>query len=350
MAERSVRGSWKLTFIVWSGLLLVWAFVTVALDEQSVRLLRRLGASRWEVAVALVALAIGLPLLIDARRNVLRTYRQWKRRATPVSGAEGSDEVPAHVPRRFRGAEMAHHDDLTRRERSLVEHGQLLFGTVVHHAELTSVRATTPWGVEVWSRPVVVDGSRRPAPDTRAALVVEAGAKMGVAPALHHLRFIDGPPCDHRGPLAPQPKPAPCGPFEAAVHTTLHPLHRVAGAAPTEIGTIDFDGDTLTLHAGAAAPVAIRLSRPFTVKLSVQLLHHDRAELNLAVEQFSVGAYRAPRTERLQVKAELDQARLSAELPLGWCDATYLRGEDFDRVWRILAASASDEITSLVKA
>lgn len=80
-SDRTLRGSWKLTFIAWSGLLLIWSIVTVALDEDSLRLLRRLGVERSDVAVPIIALVIGLPLAVDMTRNLQRTYRIWKRRA-----------------------------------------------------------------------------------------------------------------------------------------------------------------------------------------------------------------------------------------------------------------------------
>ena len=346
-ADRTIRGSWKLTFVAWSGLLLVWSIVTVALDEDNLRLLRRLGVERSDVAVLIIALVIVLPLAIDVTRNLQRTYRLWKRRAaTQTQDADWRASVPAYVPRRFR------HDDgpeLTRRERAIVEQGQLIYGTVEHHGELTSVRATTEWGQEISSRPVVISG-RRPREGARSPLLFETGARVGVAPELHDLLYYGSPAEDRRPPLCAQDAPtSPAGALRVPVHATLHPVHRVSGARGTDVGELTFDGDKLTLQLGATEPSTLRLSQPFRVELSSHLLPDGRAELNLAIEQRAHGAYRAGDPHPLCFKTELDQNRISRRLPLDWADVGYLPSEDFERLWPAIVAQADDvELASKV--
>lgn len=243
------------------------------------------------------------------------------------------------MPRRFK------HEggpELTRRERTIVEQGQLIFGAIEHHGELTSVGATTPWGQTIASRPVVIAGAR-PREGERAPLLFEAGARVGVAPTLHELNYYGAEAEDRRPPLQPLAPPAtPTGSMSLSVHATLHPVHRVSGARDTEVGELVFDGDKLTLQLGDAEPSTLRLSQPFRVELSTHLLPDGRAELNVALEQRTHGAYRAGDPHPVTFKTELDQNRVDRDVPTQWCDAGYLQSEDFDRLWPLVLAQTDD--------
>lgn len=339
-SDRTLRGSWKLTFVAWSGLLLVWSIVTVALDEHSLRWLRRLGVERSDVAVPIIALVIGLPLAVDMARNVQRTYQIWKRRAATLTPmANWKPRVPAYVPRRFK---QEGGPELTRRERTIVEQGQLVYGAVEHHGDLTSVRATTPWGQSIASRPVVITGAR-PREGERAPLLFEAGARVGVAPTLHDLTYFGAEAEDRRPPLLPLDLPTmQSDTMSWPVHATLHPVHRVSGARDTEVGELTFDGDKLTLQLGDAEPITLRLSQPFRVELSTHLLPDGRAELNIALEQRTHGAYRAGDPHPVQLKTELEQGRVDRAVPTDWSDAGYLASADFDRLWPLVLTHTDD--------
>lgn len=322
--------------MAWSALLVVWAVVTAAMDYDTLVVVRRLVGERGHGAIALIAGVIALPLLIDASRNVHRIYRLVRRRSQQA-GRETvwSSDVPIATPRRFRLAEARTPDQvLTRRERVVVEHGQLAMGTVQHHGELTSVRYRAPWGRELTSRPVVVD-RERPREGELAPLLFEADTRMGVAPTLHGLSFRVPRVTDDREPLAPhlpEPLPAPATSFDHAVHASLHPIERASGTRPTEVGRLTLQAERLTLSFADTEPITVRLDRPFVASCTVHLLPGSAAEVSLSVEPKIEGAYRGAHPRPLCVKTELPQRRVDVGAEQGWRDVPNVLVDGFEEL------------------
>jgi hypothetical protein len=350
--DRVRRGTWKLTFVAWSSLLVIWAVVTAAMDFDTLAVARWIARQRSDWAIAAIALLVALPLIVDAGRNVHRTYRLYKRRSRQErGGTQWSQQVPTVTPRRFRGEGLA---DLTRRERMILEQGQIGTGLVTHHGELTSVRFETPWGRTIASRPVEARGER-PREGAAAPLLFEPGARMGVAPSLHGLEFVSPKAEDRResgDAIAPRAEPtrvAPAG-WEAAVHASLHPVERASGTASTEVGRLAFDGDKLTLTLERAEPVSLRLDRPFRVTLSCWLLPDGMAELDVALEPQTQSAYRAGDEKPLRFKTEISQARLASHLDQARHDDALIAPDDFEAIWgRIVTMSEDDRLASIVR-
>lgn len=327
--------------MAWSALLLIWAVVTAMMDHDTLVVVRRLAGERGDGAVALIAGIIALPLLIDAARNVHRTYRLYRRRSQQDGpGATWSAEVPAATPRRFRQPQERSPDQaLTRRERVLVEHGQLAMGIVEHHGELTSVRYLAPWGRELTSRPVVVEGER-PRDGELAPLLFEPDTRMGVAPTLHGLTFRVPNVTDDRAPLAPtlvEEPPAPSPGFDHAVHASLHPIERASGTRSTEVGRLTLRDAELSLSFVDAEPMMLRLDRPFVATCVVHLLPGGMAELSLALEPKVEGAYRGAAPRPLSVKTELPQRRVDPGVERGWRDVPHLPLRAFEELLSELA-------------
>jgi hypothetical protein len=323
--------------MAWSAVFVVWSVATFALDYDLLLMVRRLAGDHGGLAVAL---AIGVPLLIDASRNAQRGYRLWRRRVVqrPAS-ATWSDRVPASTPRTFRGGAM-----LTRRERAIVEQGQLAYGRVEHHGELVSVRYVAPWGQSIASHPVV--GTRRPAEGTRAPLLLEQGALVGVAPSLLDLEFLAAAPEDRRphvSTTSERERTIPATKLSIQVHASLHPVVRTSGSKPSEVGELSYDGGRLTLIHPAAEPLSVRLDRPLRVELSVLLLPGGMAELNASIEQQPSGAYRAAESHRIRFKTELAQLHLDRNLEQAWIDACYLSASDFESLWWLIVEAAGDD-------
>lgn len=351
--ERARRGTWKLTFVAWSALLLVWAVITAVMDHDTLVVVRRLVGERGHGAIALIAGVIALPLMIDASRNVHRIYRLYRRRSQQ-DGREAiwSTEVPAATPRRFRSPPATTPDrELTRRERGVVEHGQLVMGIAEHHGALTSVRYRAPWGKELTSRPVVVEGAR-PRQGERVALLFEADTRMGVAPTLHGLRFRVPRVTDDREPIAPflpEVPPRPSADFDHAVHASLHPIERASGTRATEIGRLTLEGDRLTLSFVDAEPITLRLDRPFVATCAVHLLPGSVAEVSLSLEPKLDGAYRGASARALEIKTELSQRRVDVRAEQGWRDVPHVAIGAFEAMLAALVIrSDGRELAKLV--
>jgi len=340
--ERVRRGTWKLTFVAWSGLLLLWAVVTAVMDHDTLVVVRRFAGERGDGAIALIAGIIGLPLLIDAARNVHRVYRLHRRRfQQDTRDASWSKDVPVATPRRFReSAETTSERALTRREKVLVELGQLAIGVVEHHGEFTSVRYRAPWGRELTSRPVIVEGVR-PEDGEPAPLLFEPDTRMGVAPTLFGLLFLVPRIADERGAVAPYLPPErgePPAAFDHAVHASLHPIERASGTRPTEVGQLVLRDGALTLSYLDADPVSLRLDRPFVASCAVYLLPGSMAELTLTLEPKVEGAYRGATPRALRVKAEIPQRRVDGSVERAWRDVPHMSLRAFDELLAVLVA------------
>jgi hypothetical protein len=338
------RASWRLTFAAWSTLFVVWAIATFALQYDILGVVAKFAGNHGGGATAAVGLVIGLPLLVDATRNVQRGYRLWRRRALQIpAGASWSEQVPASTPRQYRGGGIK---ELTRRERAIVEQGQLAYGRVEHHGELMSVSYQAPWGDAISSRPIAV--ADPPREGARAPLLLEQGARVGVAPTLLGLEFLAAEPEDRRGALQPPQIAAhpPPTPLSVALHASLHPVERTSGSRASQVGELSYDGTRLTLAHPAAhpalEPLSLRLDRPLRVQLSTFLLPGAVAELNVCMEPQTSSAYRTGKQQPLRFKTELPQRRIGTRVERAWVDACYLAPRDFDVLWELIVASAGD--------
>jgi hypothetical protein len=336
------RGNWKLTFVAWGAVLAVWAVVTAIIDEDTLRVVRRLAGERGHGAIVLIGLVIGLPLLVDVAANVHRTYRLWHRRAVlDADAANWASEVPTNTPRRFRGPDDL---SLTRRERSIVEQGQLGFGEVQHHGELASLHYVAPWGATITTRPM--PAAARPPAGSRSPILFEHGARMGVAPQLQELSFLAAPAGDERcelsAPAAATGRPSPNAAFALTLHASLHPVERASGSADTAVGALCFDSGALATTFDKGTTASVRLDKPFCVSLSAHLLGAGTAELNVTVLAAAPSAYRAERPRVLHFKTELPQRQVARHLDQRWVDAPMLRARDFAVLWRTLLCHAED--------
>lgn len=329
------KGSWRLTFTVWTIVLMVWGIVTLTIDYDTLVVIRDLFGRRWQgPALALGVVILG-PMLVDALRNGLIHRRGL--RASPLDAAAGwTDEVPAVTPRKFRGE-----IELTWRERAIAEQGQLAYGTVVHHGELSSVQFDTPWGDTIGSRPVAAP-EPRPREGSRAPLLFEPGAHVGVAPSLLGLSFLRATTSDQRPALTPTPAGASDAEMVAPLMATLHPVERMSRYRAVDVGELSLDKGKLTLTPCAAEPVTVLLDSPFRVELSVFLLPEGRAELNVRIEPRTHTAYRASVVTPLQLKTEIAQARVDRRVDRGWVDACYIAPQDFDELWSAIVDAADD--------
>jgi hypothetical protein len=339
------RASWRLTFVAWSLVLLLLAIVTSTIDYDTLVLIRELAGKQGNGAIALVALVIALPVLIDAVRNA-PSYRQlWKR--TSVRDrlrSSWSSRASGTTPRRCRQS-AGSASKLTWRERAIVEQGQLAYGVVEHHGHLSSVRYDAPWGEVIASRPVVV-GEGRPREGSPAALLFEPGALVGVAPTLRGIDFYSADARDERVALSHSEPISNGHPPPLArtmlVHATLHPVQRLSRYNSAEVGELSFDGVTLTLSQSGTEPSSVRLDKPFQVALSTFVLSGGRAELNVRIEPTASSAYRAGDRKPVQFKTELAQGRIARGLQTSWCDACYLEPRDFDALWAAIVDGADD--------
>lgn len=340
------RASWRLTFTAWSLVLAAWAAMTISLDYDALVFIRRLMGEHGRLPVMLLAAVIALPLFVDALQNLPRYRRRWLERVRHDPALSSwSATVPSSTPRLFREGDGA---PLTWRERSIVEQGQLAFGRIEHHGDLQSVRFEAPWGDTIASRPVLMSGER-PREGSRAPLLFEPGAHVGVAPSLLGLRFLAQTPRDERPLLRVDARPvSPPTKLEVPVCATLHPVERMSRYRPTNVGTLSFDGAKLTLSQGDAT-VTVRLDKPFRVELSASLLVGGRCELNVRIEPRATGAYRAREQAVLELKTELPQARVDRRIARAFSDASYVAPADFDALWRVVVTAAGDdELTALV--
>jgi hypothetical protein len=338
---RARKASWRLTFIAWGIVLVVWSVLTVALDYDLLVLINRLGGERHRLLVLALALMIALPLLVDFVRNVPRYRHLWQRRqGRDRSTTAWAEQVPSTTPRRFRSSPGS--PELTWRERAIVEQGQLAFGDVVRHGDLLSVRFDASWGETITSLPVPAFGAP-PREGERAPLLFEPKARIGVAPTLQQLEFMTSQPADKRVSL-PAGQVAHQLPSELTVpvYSTLHLVERSSKPNSAQVGELQLSGDRLTLALGHAEPVTVRLDQPLRVELSAYLRTDGTAELNVFVEPRASGAYRASKHTALQFKTELPQGQVDRSLPLAWADACYVASEQLAPLWRKIVEAASE--------
>lgn len=341
------RASWRLTFTAWSIVLVCWAVMTVSIDYDALVLLRRLMGEHGRAPVMLLAAVIALPLIIDAVQNLPRYRRRWLERVRHDPALSiWSSAVPTSTPRVFRETDES--APLTWRERSIVEQGQIAFGRVEHHGELLSVRIDAAWGDTIASRPVAMRGER-PRAGSRAPLLFEPGAHVGVAPSLLGLSFLAQAPADERPALQRSDAVRPTvSALDVPVRATLHPVERMSRYHATDVGELSFDGAKLTLSQGGKLAV-VRLDKPFRVELSAFLLLGGQCEVNVRIEPRAHSAYRAGEQDVLELKTELSQRRVDRRLACAWVDASYVAPGDFDALWRVIVAAADDaELTASV--
>ncbi len=348
------RSRWRLTLTVWSLVLAAWAVLTISLDYEALVLIRRLVGEHGFAPILALAAVIVLPVLIDAARNLPRYRRRWLERARRLETLDRwSAAVPSTTPRVFRLAPGATLGELTWREKSIVEQGQLAIGQIEQHGALTSVRYEAPWGDVIASRPVAARGTT-PRPGMRAPLLFEPGAHVGVAPTLLGLSFAVTPPTDQRTLLAPAhtaappSHPTPRHALRVPAFATLHPIERMSRYLSADVGELSLVGPKLTLTLGENTS-SVSLDKPFRVELAVHLLAAGLAEVTVHVEPRASGAYRAGSLAGVRFKTELPQKRLGARLPTAWIDACYLQPSDFDTLWAAIVARADDaELTASV--
>ena len=342
MVNKPRKASWKLTFGVWSSVMLVWAILTVALNHDLLLVLKRLSDDNGSHVTWAVALLIGLPVLLDAARNMPRYRRRWRARGSGLMAWQ--PQVPATTPRRF---ETEH--KLTRREQAVVEQGQLAFGRVERHGAMASVRYDPPWGQPVSSMPLEV--LEPPTAGAMASLLFEPGSAVGLAPSLRALKFLRAPPEDLR--LAEVPVstadslPAPSvrstqSPRCCKVLATLHPVERFHGSRDAEVGELTCNNQRLTLTMGEREPCTIRLDRPVVVTLSVHLLSDDLLELCVRLSPRRQSAYRNPERHTLCFKTELRQRQVGRAVERRWTDAVYLSPRDFTALWPAIQSAGCD--------
>lgn len=337
------KASWRLTFTVWSLVLVLWAVVTIVIDYDTLVVIRNLIGTRGRVPVIVLAVVVGLPMLVDVVRNASRNQRGRRKRDWNDATSRWETSTPAMTPRRCSDATV----DLTWRERAIVEQGQLAYGVVVHHGELTSVRYLAPWGDEIASRPVVA--KTRPREGVLAPLLFEPGAHVGVAPSVLGLAFLVPPADDLRSTLQPTSVDVEEASFTATVAATLHPVERLSRYCTADVGEVTLSDGKLTVAPLSSEPTTVRLDKPFRVELSVFLLAGARAELNMTIEPRTHSAYRAGDSVSITLKTELPQARLSRRLPQAWVDACYVQPAHFDTLWRAIVSYADDtSLTSSV--
>jgi hypothetical protein len=340
------KSSWRLTFTVWSVVLVVWAAVTLLIDYDTLLAIRELVRGRAPIAV--LAAIIAIPVLVDATRNFTR---QWAARQRHAGRARASEVtswgtvVPATTPRQFRGDARS---ELTWRERAIVEQGQLAYGIVHHHGELSSVRFEAPWGDVIGSRPVRAV-KPRPREGSPAPLLFEPGALVGVAPTLLGLELERSEPPDLRRELEVAPLGEAPASLTTALLPTLHPVERMSRYRTMDVGMLELGDGRLSLAPSAGDPVTVRLDQPFRVEAKTHLLDPERAELVLRIEPRTNTAYRAGNAAPLVLKTELPQRRIDRGVPIGWCDACYVSPDDFDALWcAIVSAADDDELTRAV--
>jgi hypothetical protein len=334
--QRARKASWRLTFTAWSTLLAVLGILTVTLGRRSLLLIERLVGQHDGWPIAVIAALVGLPLLVDAVRNVPHYRGVVRRRVLAGAAQTWSAAVPAPVPRRYRVRDGA----LTRRERVLVEQGQLGFGVVHRHGEHFSVHLTAPWGAKIGSMPVRPAGSP-PREGSLAPILFDAGEHTGVAPSLLGLEFFAAPAADLRTILTASARRTEARNLVAPLWSTLHPLERLGHERDKAVGELTLADQRLTL-AGLGDPITVRLDRPVRVELAVELRDDGNAELHVLVEPADDSAYRGPRRAALAFKTELPQRRIDRGVPQAWVDACYLAPDDFDALWPAIVAAAGD--------
>ncbi len=343
------KTSWRLTFAVWSALLVLWGVVTVLIDRDALLLIRELVGEHGRSPIVVLAAVIIVPVLADAWRNGSRSKGLWRHRSLRRSAsARWQSDAPAMTPRRFRAGARQAQSPLTWREKAIVEQGQLAYGTVHHHGELTSVQYDAPWGDVIASRPVAACSSR-PREGSRAPLLFEPGANVGVAPSLVGLEFLVTPMSDTRRVLpldtrSDDTRAHETNALSLPIMATLHPVERLSRYCAGDVGQLEFGDERLCLTPVSGEPTTVRLDRPFRVEASVFLLADGRTELNLRIASRTHSAYRAGDSEVIELKTELPQARVDRHLPETWQDACYLGTENFDALWSVLV-SASDDAT-----
>lgn len=303
------------------------------MDRELLRWVKRFAGERGGAVLLAVGAAVIVPLAIDVARNVRRTHRDWREGGVDPLGGDTTHEVPVPTPRRFREGDG---EPLTRREKTIVAHGQLALGEVVHHGPLTSVRYEAPWGATITSRPVEVEP--RPRDGASAVLVFEPGARVGVAPALHRVVFDAAVTKDGR-PAKVAGREAKGGAWQAQVHATLHPVERFAHTGDTTVGELRLEASRLRMRLGDVQR-ELRLDRPFTVVLTCQPLPADRVELCVELTPKEGGGYRATEADAWRIKTELPQRRVAASVAVAWRDGGYLAAHDFERLWGALLAHA----------
>jgi hypothetical protein len=338
------KASWRLTFTVWSAVLVLWAVVTILIDYNTLLFIRKIVGEHGRAPIVVLAVVIVLPMLVDAVRNASR-HRSVRRsqawRDDPTSSWRQA--VPAMTPRRFRSRDDAE-ANLTWRERAIVEQGQLAYGSVLHHGALSSVRYVASWGDEVASRPVAA-AEPRPREGSRAPLLFEPGAHVGVAPTLLRLEFRVGESHDTRPALEARSTVSGPDALSLPLVATLHPVERMSRYVTTNVGELELADGQLTLTPASGDPTSIRLDKPFRVEASVFLLADNRAELNLLLEPRTHTAYRAGEIVPISFKSELAQERIDHRLPQAWKDVCYLEPKDFDALWSAIV-SFDDDSTS----
>ncbi len=343
----SSKTSWRLTFFVWTTVFVVWALVTALIDYNTLRWIQQLTGTERSTPVTFLALVIALPVLVDAIRNATRNrHRLTARSRSRLGEASWSTAVPAPTPRRSRGSD----EQLTWRERAIVEQGQLGYGMVQHHGDLTSVQLQSAWGDTIGSRPVSAT-EPRPRHGALAPLLFEPGAHVGVAPTLLGLEFVQTAAADNRTDthfddgeqVTATDLSSGLSAWGARLVATLHPVERLSRYRNAEVGELRLQNDKLTLSPQNAEPVTIALTQPFRVELHAYPLDERRIELHLRVEPRGHAAYRTGEQLALCVKTELSQLQVHSRIPIGWRDACYVAQDDFTRLWRSLLTASNDE-------
>jgi hypothetical protein len=187
-----------------------------------------------------------------------------------------------------------------------------------------------------------------------------ANPGQSVLPSMMKATFAEPPLAeDQRPKLSPSDTPPPSFGDAVAVAKKAPLVHvplrsrggclGAGGGAQLRAGTLELSPNALVQRDLQGKPSAeVALDKPFATSLSAWLLPAGRAELVVSVVQRGQGAEARP----LRFRAEPEQSKLDASIPLQQVEAPYLDEAAFGGVWNALVAHAQlhgENLTGQVK-